>query len=398
MPNYSGSWTLRQQMQAIAAGTWANVPGAPTSVTATAGNASASVAFTAPSNAGLPATITGYTVTSSPGGLTGTGSSSPITVSGLTNGTSYTFTVTATNASGTSSPSAPSSSVTPVAPSYPSAVEYLVVAGGGGGGGGWDNNAGGGGGGAGGYLTATGYSVSAGSPITVTIGAGGSRGFTDPENETQGFATNGSNSVFGGITSTGGGRGGGTGASGNVPGNGGSGGGATIGGRTAGTGTSGQGFRGGNLTSTAEGGGGGGGAGAQGVDAVGGTQLGTAGGNGLQSSITGTATYYAGGGGGGSSQTQPSGASGGLGGGGTGGGGGNGSNNGDSGTTNSGGGGGGGKRSLEARYAGNGGSGVVIIRYSDTYALASSTTGSPTITTTGGYRIYKWTSSGSITF
>jgi hypothetical protein len=44
-----------------------------------------------------------------------------------------------------------------------------------------------------------------------------------------------------------------------------------------------------------------------------------------------------------------------------------------------------------------GANGVVIIRYSDSFPAATSTTGSPTITVTGGYRIYRWTSSGSIT-
>ena len=81
----------------------ATVPGAPTVGTATAGNAQATVTFTAPaSNGGSP--ITGYTVTSAPGGLTGTGTTSPITVTGLTNGTAYTFTVKATNAIGTGRP------------------------------------------------------------------------------------------------------------------------------------------------------------------------------------------------------------------------------------------------------------------------------------------------------
>jgi probable HAF family extracellular repeat protein len=88
------------------------VPGAPTGVIATAGNAQATVSFTAPvSNGGSP--ITSYTVTSSPGGITSTGASSPITITGLTNGTAYTFTVTATNATGTGPLSAPSNSVTP---------------------------------------------------------------------------------------------------------------------------------------------------------------------------------------------------------------------------------------------------------------------------------------------
>ena len=91
------------------------VPGAPTIGTATAGNAQATVSFTAPASDGNNA-ITSYTVTSSPGGITATGVSSPLTVTGLTNGTTYTFTVTATNAVGTGAASAASNSVTPSAP------------------------------------------------------------------------------------------------------------------------------------------------------------------------------------------------------------------------------------------------------------------------------------------
>jgi hypothetical protein len=88
------------------------VPGAPRGVTAKAGNAQATVSFSAPaSNGGSP--ITSYTVTSSPGNITATGASSPITLPGLTNGTAYIFTVTATNAIGTGPASAPSNSVTP---------------------------------------------------------------------------------------------------------------------------------------------------------------------------------------------------------------------------------------------------------------------------------------------
>jgi hypothetical protein len=86
----------------------------PTIGTATAGNASASITFTAPSFSKLP--ITSYTVTASPGGATGTGASSPITVSGLSNGTGYTFTVTANNSNGVSEASSASNSATPVQP------------------------------------------------------------------------------------------------------------------------------------------------------------------------------------------------------------------------------------------------------------------------------------------
>ncbi|MET0616308.1 MAG: putative Ig domain-containing protein [Luteibacter sp.] len=89
-----------------------SVPGAPTGVGATAGPGTASVGFTAPANNG-GGSITGYTVTSNPGGITATGAGSPIQVTGLTNGVSYTFTVSATNGAGTGPSSSPSPAVTP---------------------------------------------------------------------------------------------------------------------------------------------------------------------------------------------------------------------------------------------------------------------------------------------
>ena len=90
-------------------------PGAPVIGAATAGNGSATVAFTPPATTG-GAAITGYTITANPGGATATGTSSPLRVSGLRNGTSYTFTATATNSVGASTPSAPSNAITPSAP------------------------------------------------------------------------------------------------------------------------------------------------------------------------------------------------------------------------------------------------------------------------------------------
>ncbi|XBJ48367.1 Ig-like domain-containing protein [Shewanella sp. H8] len=89
------------------------VADAPSIGIATAGDTQATVSFSAPANNG-GAAITAYTVTSSPSGITSSGAGSPLTVIGLTNGTPYTFSVTATNSAGTSAASSASNSVTPI--------------------------------------------------------------------------------------------------------------------------------------------------------------------------------------------------------------------------------------------------------------------------------------------
>ncbi|MFM7224918.1 MAG: fibronectin type III domain-containing protein, partial [Actinomycetota bacterium] len=93
----------------------ATVPDPPTGVSATRGNASASVSFSAPvDDGGDPITIYTATCDSSDGGSSGSNSgSSPITVSGLTNGKTYTCTVVATNGIGDSAASTPSGSFVP---------------------------------------------------------------------------------------------------------------------------------------------------------------------------------------------------------------------------------------------------------------------------------------------
>ena len=352
------------------------VPNAPTIGSATStGTTTATVAFTAPASNG-GSTITSYTAVSSPGSITGTLSqagSGTISVSGLTPGTSYTFTVYATNAGGNSANSAASNSITTTAIA-PTSVEYLVVAGGGGGGS-W----GGGGGGAGGYQTST-LSVSASTNYTVTVGGGGNGATGDGQGGLQG-----SNSVFASITSVGGGAG----PHNATGGTGGSGGGAGYGSNSAGTATAGQGFNGGSTTGTGASNypcGGGGGAGGVGGSVTSSPGTGGAGGIGAQSSITGTSSYYAGGGGGSGEQ-----------GGGTGGtgGGGNGGrvfttpSGRQGGSPNTGGGAGGGNSDVVA----NGGSGVVIIAYPNTFLPLSSISGGLTYDqpTRSGYRVYRFT-------
>jgi formylglycine-generating enzyme required for sulfatase activity len=233
-------------------------------------------------------------------------------------------------------------------------VEYLVIGGGGGGG-----NGRAGGGGAGGYLTSS-INVQAIS-YTVTVGAGGASG------------QNGSQSIFGNITASGGGKGGGNQVNGSSGGSGGGGGGNwQVGaGMSGGTGTAGQGNNGGNGSGVTgawtSAGGGGGGAGGAGSNAPS-SEAGGNGGNGLSSLITGTAVTRAGGGGGGVegvqvSQNRQKGL-GGSGGGGDGAGGCCGSQTpAVAGAANTGSGGGGGDYSQNSSQGAAGGSGVVIVRY-----------------------------------
>jgi hypothetical protein len=265
-------------------------------------------------------------------------------------------------------------------------ASYLIVAGGGAGG-----PLDGGGGGAGGMQTGSGVTIDTNSVYVVTVGAGGA-GATYPSSGGASPANSGSNSLFSAYVtaSVGGGGGGSMTSSFSVPqngGTGGSGGGGSYGaGAVGGSGTSGQGNKGGDNNGPAAGGGGG--AGAAGSNGVSLTQ-GGAGGIGLQSSISGTATYYAGGGGGAADPSSTTQALGGLGGGG------NSAysraNNGTAGTANTGGGGGGGVGG-SGLTGYSGGSGIVIISYAGSQQMAGGT-----VTSVGGNTIHTFTSSGYLT-
>jgi hypothetical protein len=266
-------------------------------------------------------------------------------------------------------------------------IDFLVVAGGGGGGGYYYA----GGGGAGGYRTST-QSVTPTTVITVTVGDGGAG--TGASN---GIGASGSNSSISGsglttITSAGGGGGAGdVSPSSAIGANGGSGGGSGPSQPSAGSGNTpstspSQGNNGGG--GDGSGAGGGGGAGEAGnTDAQG------EGGDGTASSITGSSVTYAGGGGG------TYGASGNLIVGGTGGGGNAARTNisaAQSGTANTGGGGGGGATDSSFPTGGNGGKGVVILSV-PTASYSATTTGSPTVTTSGSNTIMQFNGSGSYT-
>ena len=326
----------------------------------------------------------GLSLNSSTGAITGTAPSVGST-------TTYNFTIRATDSENQDTDRNFSLTITAAM-----VVEYLVVAGGGAGAG--DEWAGAGGGGAGGLLASTAPGVVSGVVFTCTVGAGATAvGQTS-------IGAGGSNSSLqtpaGTITAIGGGTAAAYSATtqGQRYGDGGSGGGAAWL-RVAGLGVSGpprQGYDGGT-DSTSSHGGGGGGAGGGGAST---NNFGGAGGSGVQWPA-GSGTYYAGGGGG-STSTNGGVVSGGAGGGGSG----RDYNAGSvfNGSTNTGGGGGGSWNRTNVsqggtRYvAGNGGSGIVILRYLDVNPAAASTTGNPTVTVADGYRTYRFTNSGTITF
>ncbi|NTW32183.1 MAG: hypothetical protein HGB12_06100 [Bacteroidetes bacterium] len=280
----------------------------------------------------------------------------PYTVGGVTTTTTCdgTHTVVSFTCSGSAT-----GSTTWTVPSGVTTVECLVVAGGGGGGG---NNSGGGGG-AGGLSYNSSLSIIAGS-YTVTVGGGGA-------GVTSGVGESGGSSSLGTLMTA---PGGGGGANYDINGgNGGSGGGTSQAGASGGTfvpGTAGAGgvTRGNSgglgITGNPYGGGGGGGAGSAGTNANSSSKIAGNGGAGYSYSITGSSVCYAGGGGGTINDPSGNAVSGGSGGTATCGGG-NGENGpgfSTNGTPNTGGGGGG---STGWTIGKNGGSGIVIIRYSN---------------------------------
>jgi hypothetical protein len=284
------------------------VPDAPTDLSVIAGNEHLEISFTQGSNGGSEITNYEYLFTDLSGStfqpFSPPQTSSPVYVTGLTNGVSYTIALKAVNKNGASVASS-SVSGTPTgtetfvpftsvettswtAPTWTTSVQYLVVAGGGGSGGGFDTGAGGGGGA--GEVVAGTLSVVGGTTYTVVVGDGGIAGFVDrtavaPDpKEIQGGT--GGTSTFASITAAGGEGGYGSRLPPfNVNGNGG----AQV--------TSGNGGGGGNGGGSNGGGGGGGGNGSAGGNRN--TTTAGTGGIGVSNSISGSAVTYGAGGAGG---------------------------------------------------------------------------------------------------
>ena len=320
-------------------------PNAPTIGTASiVSSTSVSVTFTAPANVGGSA-ITSYAVQSTPGGVGASGASSPITVSGLTNCTAYTFRVTALNSYGPSPASGASNSVTPIPPTgqqaYITAGTYsyvvpadvtsisVVTVGGGNGGAGLFGI--GGPGGALAYVNNIATTPGETLTVIVGIGSGGSSGACGSPGGPSRLQRGGTDLVAAGggtrATNTGGavivGTGGSGGIGGTGPGGGGGAGGYSgtggNGGASGGAGTSGAGGAGGGGggglapggTATTCGGAGGGGVGILGLGSNGAGGARGVGGSGGSGGTNGTANsgrsggaaglYGAGGGGGGRS-------------------------------------------------------------------------------------------------
>ena len=397
--NNFGTSAASINSSSITANTVPQVPGTP--VAAYASNTSVTLTFTAGATGG--SSITNYKYSTDGTNYTELSpaqSSSPLTITGLTAFTNYTFYIKAVNTNGESVASLVSNSVFTgpivtggtlasdstyyyrtftgtgnlVVSNTTLSVNALVIAGGGGGGGG----SAGAGGGAGGVTSST---VSC-SPTTysIVIGGGGlgKSGQSGPGSGGD-WGDNGSNTTALGLTAIGGGGGGGEDSTRRAGRDGGSGGGACYtSGFLPGAGTSGQGFSGGYGNTGYWGGGGGGAGAAGGNSSYGSASAGGPGGIGTSSySSWGLATstghnvsgtyYYAGGGGGASQNTNRASGAGGYGGGGAGADDGNSgsgpSTGGISGTSNTGGGGGGNPEGVLRANLGNGGSGIVIVRY-----------------------------------
>ena len=377
------------------------LPGSVTSLTGSGGNNQVALSWTAPTGVASQTPITDYSIQySSNSGTTWSSfshtasSNTSITVTGLTNGTSYLFNVAGINSIGTGNYTTSSA----ISPAPIVSINYLVIGGGGAGGG---NT--GGGGGAGQVLSGS-STMAVGTTYTVVVGSGGT-GTTGNGNSGTASTVNGGAIS---LSAAGGGGGGGVLTANNpsgrygssvTGGSGGGGGGAGNDGEGTGSGGTGT-YSGGNSGSSPSSclrtGGGGGGSSAAGTNASGYTS--GSGGNGTVSTITGSSVTYAGGGAGGSingpaygcpTHTLGSPGTGGGGAGGTGG-------NGTAGTANTGsGGGGGGYNPSSTNSGGDGGKGVVIVRIIG--ASASSTTGSPTVTQVGSDYVYTFNGNGTIT-